>query len=293
MKDFSRRTLIAGGAAAAGSFFFPGLSRAQDEKRAVKKGRVKQSVARWCFDKWYKGKLAEFCKVCSEVGLVAIDLLNPPEWKIARDHGLVVSTGLVGAGHIANGLNDKKNHDTIVRAFEENIPKAAAEGVPNVICFFGNRVAGMSDQEAIDNSVECLNKCKAVAEANKVTIVIEILNSKVNHKGYIGDNSPYCLKILKAVNSPHVKLLYDIYHAQIMEGDVIRTIQQSHSWIGHYHTGGNPGRGEIDDSQELNYTAITKAVVDTGFQGYYAHEFIPQRPDPVKSLREAIAICDV
>jgi hydroxypyruvate isomerase len=285
--ELSRREAIVGAGALA---LAAAAAGAQDDRRVVKKGKIKQSVARWCFGKI---PLPELAKACAEMGMAGIDLLKPEEWKVAKDHGLVCTTALVGAGSIAHGLNDKKHHETILRAFEENIPKAAAEGVPNVIVMFGNRVAGMSDAEAVDNSVECLNKAKGIAEANKVTIVIEILNSKVDHKGYIGDNTPYCLKVIKAVNSPYVKLLYDIYHAQIMEGDVIRTIQNEHQWIGHYHTGGNPGRGEIDDSQELNYVAITRAVIKTGFTGYYAHEFIPKRPDPLKSLREAVALCDV
>lgn len=290
MEITRRAALLAPGALALGSAGLASAAPAQEGGKVVRIGKVKQSVARWCFGKI---PLPELAKACAEMGMAGIDLLGPNEWKIVKDHGLVVTTGMVGAGGIGEGLNDPKHHDRIVRAFEENIPKAAAEGVPNVICFFGNRVPGMSDQEAIDNSIACLNRCKPIAEQHKVTIVIEILNSKVDHKGYIGDNTPYCFKILKAVNSPYVKLLYDIYHAQIMEGDVIRTIQQNHAWIGHYHTGGNPGRGEIDETQELNYAAITKAVLRTGFQGYYAHEFIPKRPDPLKSLRQAVALCDV
>ncbi len=274
----------------AGALALSGLPAAAQDGKVVKKGKIKQSVARWCFNKI---PLPDLAKACAEMGMAGIDLLKPEEWKIAKDHGLVCTTGSIGAGNIANGLNDKKHHPTILKAMEENIPKAAAEGVPNVIVMFGNRVKDMADQEAIDNSIECLNRIKPIAEANNVTVVIEILNSKVDHKGYIGDNMPYCLKVVKPVNSPRVKILYDIYHAQIMEGDVIRTIRNEHAWIGHYHTGGNPGRGEIDDSQELNYVAITKAVLATGFTGYYAHEFIPKRPDPLKSLREAVALCDV
>jgi hydroxypyruvate isomerase len=200
--------------------------------------------------------------------------------------------GSIGAGSIPNGLQDKKNHDKIVKALEENMPRAAKEGVPNVITFFGNR-RGMDREEAVENSIACLERCKPIAEANKVMLAIEYLNSKVNHKDYLGDNTPYCVKIVSAVNSPYIKILYDIYHAQIMEGDIIRTIQNNHQWFGHYHTGGNPGRNEIDDSQELNYAPICKAILKTGFKGFVAHEFIPKKKDIVQSLRDAAAICDV
>jgi len=286
--NLSRREAIVG----AGALTLSAMTPADAQDKTVKKGKIKQGACLWCWTS-RKVTLEQLCKAGAEMGLACIDLVKPEGWKVVRDHGLAVSTGLVGAGSIANGVNDKKHHDTILRAFEENIPKAAAEGVRNVIVMFGNRVPGMSDPEAIDNSIECLNKAKVIAEASKVTIVLEILNSKVDHAGYIGDNSAYCLKIIKAVNSSYVKYLYDIYHAQIMEGDVMRTIQKESQWIGHYHTGGNPGRAEIDETQELNYVAITKAVIKTGFAGYYAHEFIPKKADPIQSLRDAVALCDV
>ena len=151
----------------------------------------------------------------------------------------------------------------------------------------------MEDGPAIDNSVACLEKIKPLAEEHKVTVIMELLNSKVNHPDYIGDRTPYCVEIVKRVNSPFVKVLYDIYHAQIMEGDVIRTIQTNHQYFGHYHTGGNPGRAEIDETQELQYVPITKAVLATNYEGYYAHEFIPKKADPIQSLRDAVALCDV
>ena len=262
----------------------------QTAKTVVKNARLKQSVCYWC----YQGKkisLPDLCKASAEMGLVAMDLLGVDQWETARQHGLKCSVGSIAAGSIADGLNNKANHDTILKAFEKNIPLAEKYGVPNVIVFFGNR-RGMSDAEAIENSVAGLNRAKKIAEDHGVTIVVELLNSKVNHPDYQGDRTPYGVQVIKAVNSPRVKLLYDIYHMQIMEGDVIRTIKDNHQYIAHYHTGGVPGRAEIDNTQELYYPAICKAIIDTGFTGYLAHEFIPKR-EPITSLREAAALCDV
>ena len=187
--------------------------------------------------------------------------------------------------------NEKKNHAGMIKKFEEIAPKAKKAGVPNIVCFFGNR-RGMSDEVGIANSIECLKKCKPIAEEAGVTLVVENLNL-INHKDYIGALTPYCFKILKAVNSPRIKLLYDIYHAQMMEGNIIATIKKNHGLIGHYHTGGVPGRAEIDETQEIFYPPIVKAIIDTGYTGFMAHEFIPRKPDPVKSLRDALVLCDV
>ena len=171
------------------------------------------------------------------------------------------------------------------------IPRAKEAGVPSLITFFGNR-KGMPDDQAIANSAACLNRIKPIAEEHDVTVVVELLNSKVNHKDYQGDKTPYGVEVMKRVGSKNVKLLYDIYHMQIMEGDIIRTIQQNKKWFAHYHTGGVPGRHELDATQELQWPAIVKAILDTGYTGYFAHEFIPQR-DPLTSLREAVVLCDV
>jgi hydroxypyruvate isomerase len=178
-----------------------------------------------------------------------------------------------------------------VKNFERLIPRAAAMKVPNVITFFGNR-RGMPDDVAISNCVAGLNRVKKIGEDNGVTICVELLNSKVNHPDYQGDRTPFGVAVVKAVDSPRVKLLYDIYHMQVMEGDLIKTIRDFHTYIGHYHTGGVPGRHELDDSQEVNWRAVCRAVVETGFSGYLAHEFVPTR-DPLTSLREAVALCDV
>jgi hydroxypyruvate isomerase len=225
------------------------------------------------------------------MGLTAIDLLTPDEWPVAREFGLRCSMGSGLGGQIERGINDPANHSAIVSSLRAGIPEAAAAGVPNVITFFGNR-NGMSDAQAIANCATALNQVKSVAEEHGVTVCIELLNSKVNHKDYQGDRTPFGVEVVAAVNSPRVRLLYDIYHMQIMEGDVISTIRKYQQWIAHYHTAGVPGRHEIDDGQELNYAAIARAIAETGFSGYFAHEFIPVR-DPLTSLRDAVARCDV
>jgi hydroxypyruvate isomerase len=257
-------------------------------QRSVQNGRLKQSVSRWPYAAI---PLPDFCKAIATIGLTAIDLLEEPDWSVARDHGLTCSMGYAGGGSIRDGLNVVANHDAIVRNFERLIPRAAAMGVPNVITFFGNR-RGMSDEAAIANCVTGLNRVKKIAEDNGVTICVELLNSKVNHPDYQGDRTAFGVAVTKGVGSPRVKLLYDIYHMQIMEGDLIATIRSQHDFIAHYHTGGVPGRHELDATQEVNWSAVCRAIVDTGFHGYLAHEFVPTR-DPLTSLAEAVALCDV
>jgi hydroxypyruvate isomerase len=286
----SRRKAIFGiGATALSSMFLPDLTKAAARfDRVVKNGRLKQSVSRWCYGKI---PLDDFARTIADMGLTAMDLLEEKDWPVIAKYGLICSMGYAGGGSIPDALNNKANHDKIVKAFEETIPRAAKLKVANVITFFGNR-RGMSDEEAKENCVIGLNRVKKVAENEGVTICVELLNSKVDHKDYQGDHTPFGVEVVKAVNSPRVKLLYDIYHMQIMEGDVIRTIRQNKDYIAHFHTGGVPGRNEIDGTQELNWAAVCKAIVDMGFTGYLAHEFVPKR-DPLTSLREAIALCDV
>ena len=254
----------------------------------VRNGRLKQSVSRWPYQKI---ALPDFCRAIADLGLTAIDLLEEPDWAVARQHGLVCSMGYAGGGSIPDGLNVKANHDAIERNFARLIPRAAAQQVPNVITFFGNR-RGMGDREAIDNCVAGLNRVKTIAQDHGVTICVELLNSKVNHKDYQGDHTAFGVEVVKAVDSPRVKLLYDIYHMQIMEGDVIRTIRDNIGYIAHFHTGGVPDRHELDETQEINWRAVCRAIVDSGFRGYVAHEFVPTR-DPLTSLREAVILCDV
>jgi hydroxypyruvate isomerase len=290
MTSLGRRKAIFGiGATALSSIFMANFK--QDvfaAQRVVKNGRLKQSVSRWCYGKI---PLDDFAKAVADMGLTAMDLLEEKDWPVIAKYGLICSMGYAGGGTIPDALNNKANHDKIVKAFEETIPRAAKMKVANVITFFGNR-RGMNDAEATENCIAGLNRVKKVAESEGVTICVELLNSKVDHKDYQGDHTPFGVEIVKAVNSPRVKLLYDIYHMQIMEGDVIRTIRQYKDYIGHFHTGGVPGRNEIDNTQELNWATVCKAIVDTGYTGYVAHEFVPKR-DPLTSLREAIALCDV
>jgi hydroxypyruvate isomerase len=279
--------------AAVSTLAFPGLqgigvAGAAQGGPVVKSGRLKQSVSRWPYRSI---ALPEFCRAVADMGLTAIDLLEEADWPVVRQFGLVCSMGYAGGGSIPDGLNVKANHDAIVRNFATIIPRAAAQRVPNVITFFGNR-RGMSDQEAIANSVEGLNRVKKIGEDHGVTICVELLNSKVDHKDYQGDRTAYGVEIVNAVASPRVKLLYDAYHMQIMEGDLIRTIRDNREHIAHFHTGGVPGRNELDERQEINWRAVAQAVADMGFSGYFAHEFRPTR-DPITSLREALAICDV
>jgi hydroxypyruvate isomerase len=261
---------------------------AQTGGRVVAKGRLKQSVCRWCYSKI---PAPEFFNAVADMGLTAVDLLTEKEWPVIRDYGLICSMGSGFGGSIADGLNVKANHEKIIAGLKRGIPLAAANKVPNLITFFGNR-RGMGDPEAAANCVEALNQVKGVAEEHGVNICIELLNSKVDHKDYQGDHSAFGVGIVKAVGSPRVKLLYDIYHMQIMEGDVIRSIRDYLPYIAHFHTGGVPGRNEIDDGQELNYRTVCTAIADAGFTGYVAHEFVPKR-DPLTSLAEAVKICDV
>ena len=259
-------------------------------RAARRPAAITQSVARWCYEDI---PLVPFCRGVADMGLTAMDLLTVEEWPVAHDHGLTVSCGDVAAGTIEDGLNEPSNHRGIIEAFERQIPHAARVEVPNVICFFGNR-RGMEDAVGIENSIRCLRECAPIAESEGVTILVEVLNSKPGgHVDYIGDHMDYALEIIRAVDSPRVKILYDIYHMQIMEGDIIRTLTDASPWIGHYHTGGVPGRAEIDDTQELNYPPIVRAILDTGFEGYMAHEFIPRRGEPLRSLREAVELCAV
>jgi hydroxypyruvate isomerase len=254
---------------------------------AARKGRLKQAVARWCFNKW---SLEELARNAAALGIEGIDLIGPDEWPVVQKYGLVPSLA-PGGGTIADGLNRKENHDKIERQLRENIERAAAAGVPNVITFSGNR-RGLSDEEGLENCVAGLNRIKAFAEDKGVTVCLELLNSKVDHKDYQADHTAWGVEVVRRVNSPRVKLVYDIYHMQIMEGDIIRTLRANIQWIAHIHTAGNPGRHEIDDTQELNYRAIARAIADLGFQGFVAHEFVPRR-DPLESLKQAVEIFTV
>jgi len=284
MSQISRRHLFG---RAIGALAAPAALRGFGD-RVVKNGRLRQSVSRWPYQTI---PLPDFCRACADMGLTAIDLLEEADWPVVAQYGLVCSMGYAGGGSIRDGLNVIANHDAVVKNFEKSIPRAAQLKVPNVITFFGNR-RGMPDDQALANCVAGLERVKKIAEDHGVTICVELLNSKVNHPDYQGDRTSFGVAVVKAVNSPRVKLLYDIYHMQIMEGDLVHTIRDNHQYIAHYHTGGVPGRHELDASQEVNWAAVCRAIVDTGFAGYLAHEFVPSR-DPITSLREAVALCDV
>jgi len=257
-----------------------------DVKRVVKKGRINQSVCKWCYRKF---SLEELCMIAKKMGIKAIDLLGPNEFPIVEKHGLACS--MVGTHTLAKGMNNKKNHAECISKIRSSIDAAAEHGFANVISFSGNS-GGIPDDVGIENAVEGFKQIVGYAEKKKINICIEYLNSKVNHRGYMFDNMAWGVEVCKKVGSERLKILYDIYHAQIMEGDIIRTIRDFKEYIGHYHTGGNPGRNEIDETQELYYPAIMRAIADTGFKGYVAHEFIPKR-DPIESLAYAVRICDV
>jgi hydroxypyruvate isomerase len=233
----------------------------------------------------------ELAERAAKLGIEGIDLVGPEDWPAVKKFGLVPSMMMPGGGTIPDGLNRRENHDAIERQLREGIAKAAAAGVPNIITFSGNR-RGLPDAEGIENCAAGLDRIRAFAEEKGVTVCLELLNSKIDHKDYQCDHTAWGVEVCRRVNSARVKLLYDIYHMQIMEGDVIRTIRENIRWIGHFHTGGVPGRHEIDGTQELNYRAVAQAITDLEFHGFVSHEFVPVR-DPLESLRQAVEICEV
>lgn len=250
-------------------------------------GRIKQSVARWCYRHM---SLDDLCRNSADMGLSGIDLVDHTEWPTVQKYGLVPAM-TPGAGTIPDGWNRTENHDRLVKEMQENITRAAAAKVPNVITFSGYR-RGLPDDQGKENCIAGLKRVKKMAEDNGVTICMELLNSKIDHKDYQCDHSAWGVDVMKAVDSPRVRLLYDIYHMQIMEGDIIRTIRENIAYFAHFHTGGVPGRHELDDTQELQWRTVSKAIADLNFQGYMAHEFIPAR-DPMTSLAEAVKLCTV
>ncbi len=267
-------------------------STLEAQTQAERKGRLKQCVTRGVFAR--DMPFEETCKIAARLGCKGYDLVDPADWSTLKKYGLLSTMYPAGAGGtISDALNRKENHERIEKSMRAAIDLCASNGYPNVITFSGNR-RGMSDAEGADNCVAFLNRVKAHAEDKSVTICMELLNSKVNHKDYMCDHAAWGVDVVKRVNSPRVKLLYDIYHMQIMDGDIVRTIRDNIQWIGHFHTGGNPGRHEIDDTQELNYRFVAKSIADLGFTGYVAHEYSPaQGRDPVKSLEQALEIFDV
>lgn len=295
MKTFlTRRSALgkmAGSAAALGVAASLGnrLAAADAAAGSALKGRINHSVCKWCYPKL---SLEDLCKAGKQMGLSSIELLEVKDFETLKRYDLSCAMVSGVPGGIETGLNRLENHDKIVAFYEEVAPKVAAAGFKNIICFSGNR-KGMSEEQGLENCAIGLKRVTSICEKHKVVAVMELLNSKVNHRDYMCDHTAWGVELCKRVGSEHFKLLYDIYHMQIMEGDVIATIRKSHPYIAHYHTGGVPGRNEIDDTQELFYPSIMKAIIETGFKGHVAQEFIPKRPDVLASLRQGVSICDV
>src|SRR5580693_8834821 len=281
MRNFTRRELIKSSVASVAAIGTPPLSTALDAAAPVRKGRIHQSVCQWCYPRVPVDQRAEYA---AKIGLRGVDLLQPDEYEVPRRYGLVCTMGYAGGGEIGKALNRVENHAAIEQAFRTNIPLAAKAGVPNVITFSGNR-DGMPDDEGARNTVTGLNRVKKIAEDHGVTICMELLNSKRDHHDYMCDHTAWGVRVVEAVNSPRVKLLYDIYHMQIMEGDLIDTIRQNIQWIGHFHTGGVPGRHELDGAQEVRWDGVMRGIADSGFKGYVAHEFVPSRVPALDWLR--------
>jgi hydroxypyruvate isomerase len=286
MKSSLNRRGILGGLAAATAL------HAQTAAPVRRTGRLKQSVTRGVFSRGMP--LEDSCREAARLGCTGFDLIGPADWPTLKKYGLTPAMYPPGpGGTIAEALNRKENHERIEKSFHAAIDEAAANGVPNIITFSGNR-KGMDDREGADNCVASLTRVKSHAEDKGITLCMEYLNSKVNHKDYMFDHIAWGVDVMKRVNSPRVKILFDIYHAQIMDGDIVRNIRDHYQWIGHFHTGGNPGRHDIDDSQELNYRFIATAIADLGFTGFIGHEYSPdQGHDPIATLEKAIQICNV
>jgi hydroxypyruvate isomerase len=268
------------------------IEAADNQIGTALKGRINHSACRWCYSTI---PFEDLCKSAKEIGMQSLELTGPAEWEILKKYDL---TSAMGWGDYPKGMglpnffNKVQNHDQLVAFYEDLIPKAASAGVKNVICFSGNR-DGLSDEQGLINCKKGLQRIMKTAEKHNVTVSMELLNSKVNHKDYQCDHTEWGAVLCEMVGSDKFKLLYDIYHMQIMEGDVIATIKKNYQYISHYHTGGVPGRNEIDDTQELYYPAIMKAIVDTGYKGFVGQEFIPAKTDKIASLKQGVLICDV
>lgn len=276
----------------AGISTIPGLAFSETPAPATSgpwKGNINHSVCYWCYEKI---PLDEFCAAVKQMGLEAVDLIGPKDWPTLQKYGLVSSMCNGAEISLTEGWNHTEYHDTLIKNYSHMIPLVAKAGYKNLICFSGNR-KGMDDETGLKNSVTGLSKILPLAEKYGVIIQMELLNSKVNHKDYMCDRSTWGVELCKQLGSENFKLLYDIYHMQIDEGDVISTIKTNHQYFGHYHTGGVPGRHEIDETQELYYPAIMRTIVETGFKDYVAQEFVPAQPDKIASLKKAIQICDV
>lgn len=282
------KTLLAGAAAVSAAPAFM-VAQTAATPRFTAKGNIRHSVCRWCYNDI---PLDELCKAVQPMGISAIDLVGPKEWDVLKKHGMDSSMCNGAEINLIDGWNDPKFHPQLIKNYTEMIPLVAKAGYRNLICFSGNR-RGMDEEAGLKNCIEGLQKVMPLAEKNGVVLQIEVFNSKVNHPDYMADNTPWTIELCKRLGSENFKILYDIYHMQIMEGDVIHTIRDHHQYFGHYHTAGVPGRNEIDETQELYYPAIIRAIVETGFKGYLAQEFIPKGTDKLAALRKGVEICDV
>ena len=285
----TRRSVLKSLAAGTGVLSLSEVFAANEKILGAKlNGKINHSVCKWCYSKI---PLDTFAQECKQMGITSIELLGPEDWPTLKKYGLTCALPNGAGMGIEKGFNDLALHDELVKSYEDLFPKLKEAGYSTVICFSGNR-RGMSDIDGMRNCAIGLRRLMPSAEKHGITMIMELLNSKVNHKDYMCDHTSWGAGLCEMVGSEHFKLLYDIYHMSIMEGDVIATIKKYHKYIGHYHTGGVPGRNEIDEGQELYYPAIMKAIVDTGFKGYVAQEFIPKR-EPLASLKQCVQICDI
>ena len=293
-RDLSRREMLrcAGTAMAAGSILATRGRAGESAKTVATKGRLNQSIAYWCFAEYWD--LEKTCRIARDLGCQSVELVEPEHWPLLKKHGLVCA--LANSHWFDKGMNNPKHHAMCLVKMRGAIDACADFGFPNVITFTG-LAEGIAPDEGANNCVSGYKKIAGYAEKKKVTLCLEVLNSRVPVEmvgvpGYQGDHTDYCMEIVKRVGSPRMKLLFDIFHVQIMDGDLIARIRQYHDYIGHYHTAGNPGRHELDQTQEINYRPIMKAIAETGFTGYVGHEFMPTR-DPLDGLRQAVALCKV
>jgi len=277
-------------ATAAGSWALPSLANALNKTMPPDlKGNINHSVCQWCYNDI---PLEQLCEASKDMGIKSIDLLGSDKWSVAIKYGLTCAMGYATDVGLNKGFNDPALHGKLLKDYSAIIPKAADAGIKNLICFSGN-TNGISAEQGLENCAKGLEPVMKIAQKHNITISMELLNSKVNHKDYQCDHTEWGVKLCEKLGSANFKLLYDIYHMQIMEGDVIATIKKYSQYISHYHTGGVPGRHEIDDSQELYYPAIMRAIIETGFKGFVAQEFIPAKPDKLNSLKQGVGICDV
>lgn len=276
-------------ASAVGIIALPEIGKSMNILPADVSQKINHSVCQWCYGSI---PLEEFAKAAKEIGLKSIELLGPDQWAVVQKYGLTCAMAYATDLGLDKGFNNPSLHEKFLKDYSANIPKAADAGLKSVICFSGN-ANGLNSEKGIENCARGLEPVLKIAEKYNILVQMELLNSKVDHKDYQCDRTEWGVRLAEKLGSPNFKLLYDIYHMQIMEGDVIATIRKYKNYIGHYHTGGVPGRNEIDETQELNYPAIMKAIAETGYTGFVGQEFIPKRPDKLASLKQGVGICDV